>query len=299
MLPLTRLRATQHDVVSRAQLDRRTTPHDHVARQILAGRWQALGPRVVVLHNGPLTPEQLRWAAVLNSGGALAGPTAAAGWGLEGYDDAAVHVVVPRGAKVPPLDGVVVHESRRFDPARDTHPTRRPPRVRLERAIVDAAAWSPNARRACAILAAAVQQRLTTATRLRAEQDIAGHVRHCRITHAVLGDIEGGAQALSEIDFVALCRRHRLPEPTLQVIRLDGHGRRRYLDAEFDGFSVEVDGAIHLRPFDARADAQRQNALVLVGAALLRFPSVVVRLDEAAVVADLRRAFARFSREVA
>ncbi len=74
-------------------------------------------------------------------------------------------------------------------------------------------------------------------------------------------------------------------------MRLDAHGRRRYLDARFRRFSAEVDGMIHLRPLDAWADAQRHNALLVVGERQLRFPSVVVRIDEGSVVADLRRAF--------
>ena len=60
-----------------------------------------------------------------------------------------------------------------------------------------------------------------------------------------------GSEALSEIDFARLCRRHCLPAPTRQAIRIEPSGRRRYLDAEWrlrDGrrVAVEVDGAVHL-----------------------------------------------------
>ena len=117
--------------------------------------------------------------------------------------------------------------------------------------MVDAAVWSRRPRTAVALLAAAVQQRLSTAARLRAELDVTGQVRHRRLLQACLIDIEGGSQALSEIDFVQLCRRAKLPPPTRQVKRRDRHGRVRYLDACWvlpDGrvITVEVDGAIHL-----------------------------------------------------
>jgi hypothetical protein len=292
--PLASLRRAQLDVVTRTQLRRRGIGHDVVAREVLAGRWQLLGPRVVVLHNGPITREQLEWAAVLNSGGALAGVTGAASHGLVGYDAEQVHVVVPRGAHVPRLDGVIVHESRRFDATADCHPLRRPRVVRVERAVVDAATWAPTDRRACALLAATVQQRLSTASRLQQQLSTMRRPWRGSLLFAVLGDIEGGAQALSELDFVSLCRRNGLPMPLQQAVRVDAHGRRRFLDARFRTFSAEVDGMIHLRPLDAWADAQRHNALLLVGERQLRFPSVVMRIDEPAVVADLRRAFEVF-----
>jgi hypothetical protein len=291
--PLDRLSRRTHDVMTRRQLTACGVGHDAVARQITARRWQVLGPRIVVLHNGPLTRDQRLWAGVLNSGGALAGPTAAAEHGLTGFDDERVHIVVPPNRRVPAVPGVVVHVSRRFSVA-DVHPTRRPPQVRLERAVADTAMWSPTPRRACAVLAASVQQRLTTAGRLVPEIAAVRRGRHRHVLLAVLHDIEGGAQALSELDFVSLCRRHALPLPGRQSIRVDAQGRRRYLDADFDTFSCEIDGGIHLRPLDAWADAERHNALLLTGQRQLRFPSVVLRIDEQAVVAALRLAFERF-----
>lgn len=287
------LRRSQCDVLLRRQLSAAGVGHDAVARHVVARRWQLLGPRIVVLHNGPLTRDQALWAAVLNSGGALAAATAASEQGLRGFEDEAIHIVVGRNGRVPPLPGVVVHASRRFAAA-DLHPSRTLPQVRVERAVGDLALWSPSPRQACAVLAAAVQQRLTTADRLAVEIAAVRRGHHRHVLLAVLQDIAGGAQALSELDFVALCRRHRLPEPLRQAVRVDAHGHRRYLDVDFGSFSVEIDGGVHLRPLDAWADAQRHNGLILVGERQLRFPSVVVRLDEVAVVAALRRALARF-----
>jgi hypothetical protein len=50
------------------------------------------------------------------------------------------------------------------------------------------------------------------------------------------------------LDFLALCRRFRLPVPTRQVSRLDRQGRRRFVDAVFDPWhiAVEIDRAHHL-----------------------------------------------------
>ena len=123
-------------------------------------------------------------------------------------------------------------------------------------------------RPACGILAAAVQQRLTTPGELRVAVTAATRTRHRAALLAALDDIAQGTQALSEIDFVRLCRRHGLPVPTHQAVRVEPSGRRRYLDAEWtlpDGRSaaVEVDGALHLRaaPLVRRpATAERDRA---------------------------------------
>jgi len=108
-------------------------------------------------------------------------------------------------------------------------------------------------------------------------------------------DIAGGAQALSEIDFRGLCRRNRLPRPIQQRVRQEPSGRRRYLDASWrraDGrlVVVEVDGALHLNQARWWDDQLRQNELALADALVLRFPSVIVRAEEATVVRQLRRA---------
>jgi hypothetical protein len=125
---------------------------------------------------------------------------------------------------------------------------------------------------------------------LQHELGLAGQVRHCQTLRAVMADIQGGADSLSEIDFVKLARKADLPPPIQQSIRFDSTGRKRYLDADFGTFVVEVDGGVHLRPLTYWDDARRQNELVLGGDRILRFPSIAIRLDEAVVIAQLRRA---------
>jgi hypothetical protein len=295
-LDLASLAAAQDDVCGRGQLRSFGIDADRVRNAVRAGRWQTRGRRVVVLHSGPLSESQRLWAAVLGAGDppcALTGLTAARLHGLRGFDTDVVHVVVRHGKHIRPTPGVAVHVSRRLSAA-DLHPVHRPPMVRRERALVDAAMWSPCPRLACAVLAAAVQQRLTTATRLRAELLRAGAVRLRRILLLVLGDIEGGAHSLSEIDFGSLCRCAGLPDPVRQEIRLDRNGGRRYLDAVLrrpDGttFAVEVDGAVHLLAGTYWDDMDRGNELTIAGEQLLRFPSVAIRLDPDRVVDQLRR----------
>ena len=114
---------------------------------------------------------------------------------------------------------------------------------------MDAAAWMHTDRGAEAVLAAGVQQRLVRPADLVAV--VAGHPRlHRRtIILSTLGDIMGGAEALSEIDFTRLViRAFGLPEPTRQTVRYDSRNRRRWLDAVWEEarIIVEIDGIHHM-----------------------------------------------------
>jgi hypothetical protein len=236
---------------------------------------------VATLHYGP--------------GAALCGLTGAEAGGLRGFETDQVHVIVPKQSTIKRLATARLHESRRYDPERDQHSHATPPRTRLERSVIDAAAWSPNPRRACTILAAAVQQRLTTADRLRSELLLAGQVRHRRLLLSVLGDIRAGSQTLGEIDLAAFCRRHRLPQPARQAMRKDSTGRMRFLDAEWelpDGRIVvaEIDGVGHLRFDTWLDDMARANELALTRRIVLRIPNLAFRLDGHTVADQLRRA---------
>jgi hypothetical protein len=119
-------------------------------------------------------------------------------------------------------------------------------------------------------------------------------LRHRASLLVAVRDIAQGSHALSEIDFVRLCRRHNLPAPTRQALRVEPTGRRRYLDAEWrlpDGrtVAVEVDGALHRTPQRWYDDQLRQNEVVIGGTIVLRFPSTVVRDEPLLVASQLRR----------
>jgi hypothetical protein len=292
------LAENQDGVLARAQLRRAGIGRDVVRRAVSAGRWTAIGPRVVVLSSGAVGRRQRAWAAVLHAGprAGLAGRTAAEFAGLRGWTEEDVHVVVPKGGPaVRPQSGTVVHESRRLHPG-DVLVSASPPRVRPARALVDAAAWSRSPRAAVGLLVAGVQQRLATPAQLRAELATAGHVRHARLLRLTLADIAGGSQALSELDLVAGCRARGLPVPERQAVRWQD-GRRRYLDAVFrraDGsvLVVEVDGAGHLMVGTWWDDLDRQNELLIGGEPVLRFPAARLRTDPDRCFGQIRRALA-------
>ena len=286
----------QADVVRRAQLRATGVTDSGIRSQLRARRWQRLTDSVVVLHNGPMTVEQQRWAAVLagHPRAALGGRTALALAGLKNWEHEQIALLVPQGRRLQSMSGVpvTVHQTRRY---RNDDVIGSLARTTVERSAIDGAGWSERPRTAVGLLAAVVQQRLTTADRLLAALDGAGPIRHRDLLRVSLHDIAGGADALSEIDFGKLCQRFGLPAPRRQVVRCDGFGLRRYLDALLEGddgttVSVEIDGAIHVRADRWDADLDRANELLLGGDRILRFSSTTIRVEPRRVADQLRRA---------
>ena len=120
-------------------------------------------------------------------------------------------------------------------------------------------------------------------------------LRRRALIRETLGDIAGGAQALSELDFSRLVvRAHRLPEPERQVRRKDSSGRNRYLDVvwEREKLVVEIDGAQHADPLHGWDDMSRDNDLVIDGYRVLRFPAWLVRYHPEHVAARIRAVLA-------
>lgn len=278
-------------VHTRGELHRMGCSRHQIDSRLSAGRWQALG-RAIILHNGELTREERWFAGVANCGprAKLASFSAVEFGGLRDWERDEIHVIAPAGVPQPRVHRlpIILHRTTRpivtVAGGRSQHPAA---------AVLLAAASFADPRPACGILAAAVQQRLVSASQLAATLVAAPRVRHRAVLRAAVDDIAMGAEALSEIDFAHLCRRHGLPEPVRQAIRPDSSGRRRYLDVEWtlpDGrrLVVEVDGAFHMTVRRWWDDQLRQNEVTIGGALVLRFPSVVVRTQELRVVRQLR-----------
>lgn len=229
-LTLDEVAVVQAQVLGRDQLAGLGITRHRVRAEVRARRWRLVG-RAVVLHRGPLNGDARRWAAVLHagSGAMLCAWSAAELYGLTGYERDTVHVVVRHGSRVRSLPWLRVHVSRRLNHD-DRHPARLLPVVRPARAVLDAASWTRDRRAACALLLAAVQQRLVRPDDVLQVLDRSGRIRHRNALRRVLLDAEGGAHSLAEVDLGAISRRYGLPEPGRQAVRRDSSGRRRYLD---------------------------------------------------------------------
>lgn len=273
--------------------------------QVSSGRWQQPCPGIIVAHSGPITEQQRLWTVLLAAGrgAALAGLTAARldgfRWSTEDQTaDLAIYLLLPAGRPIqrkPPGMPVVVHYSTALG-EEDVHPLRTPPRTRIARSLVDAAAWMASGRGAQAVLAAGVQQQLVRAEDLTAVVAANRRLHRRRLIAETLGDIAGGARALSELDFTRLVvRAYRLPEPGRQSRRRDPSGKYRYLDAVWDEQKVvvEIDGSQHMNALHYWSDMERDNWLRGDGYQVLRYPAWAVRYNPGHVAAQIGRALSQ------
>ncbi|WP_433551302.1 endonuclease domain-containing protein [Micromonospora zamorensis] len=272
-----------------------------VRGRIRSGRWRSICRGILLTGNGRLNRDQQLWVAVLAAGpGAmLAGVTAATEAGVRGLRREPLHVLVPaarRAARTSlrrlPIDmpAVLVHRTSVLP---DSHrQLARPPRTTTARALVDAAGWAVRVDEAQGVLAAGCQQRRVLPEELQAVLDVLPRAPRRHLIQQAVDDIAGGAQALSEIDFLRLCRRHRLPVPDLQEHRVDAAGRNRWLDAYWRQWrvQVEIDGAHHMDARQWADDMRRQNDVWTSGDRILRFPAWLVRARPDEVADTVRRA---------
>ena len=293
--------AEQDGVLTRRQALAGGLTADQWQWRLAAARWQPLLPGVAVTHTGPVTARQQAWAAVLacGAGACLSGDAALTAFGMALGDLGVLHVAVPEDRVVvprvlAPADAtsvrVVPHRVKGLSGWR--HPARQPPAVRLQAAVLHAAAWASSDRAAEWRVAAAVQQRRVSAADLRRALTAMPRLHRHALVSTVLDDVELGAHAASELDFLRFLRRWHLPAPDRlqRPVRL---GRVRYLDAWWDRQRVaaELDGAHHRMVGAWESDLLRANDVLVagrhVGATLLRFTTGNLRHDGDRVAAQL------------
>jgi hypothetical protein len=271
-----------------------------VRRQLDGGRWRRLCRDIVSTHNGPLTADQRLWVAVLVAGreAVLAGTTALRTYGVRGIREGPLRVLIPaprnRSVRLPKMpddmSAVRIVRTRALPP--EHLQIGRPPRTTAARAVVDAAIWAGTPGEARATLAAVCQQRVVTPDEVFEVLAVRRRLPRLGLIRATLVDIAGGAQALSELNLLRVCRRFGLPEPDRQRRRADAHGRTRYLDAYWKQWRVhvEVDGSHHMDAGHWVADMVRQNEVWIKGDRVLRFPALMVRGEPARVGRQLQAA---------
>ncbi|HCB06830.1 MAG TPA: hypothetical protein DEQ43_21745 [Nocardioides bacterium] len=255
--------ASQAGMLARRQLLAHGVEWEEVETQIEARRWVAHTPRVISTTTGFLTPEQRDWLAVLHAGprSMLANLSAARRHGLRGWERPHVCVMVDDELSFEPVMGVDFFRSRRpFELLRSPKPGI--PSCRLEPALLLWAGYEAPNRAAHGVLAAAVQQRLTSPTRLINWVDQLQPLRRAKPFKRTLSFVDAGAHSGAELEVGRMCRRYAMPQPHRQRRRTDRHGRPRWTDAEWDladdfTLVLEVDGGFHMEVREASADARR------------------------------------------
>lgn len=253
-----------------------------VRRELDRGTWARPERGVVITHNSrPTRTEELEIALAISPPGSVVGGATALA--LDGFDFdahaalAIPHIVIPEGSRRPATRRAIFHWSTKLGP-QDVHPTRKPPRTRVARSVVDQAAWSSTDRGARVVVLAAAQQGLVLPRDMREALTRRGTCRWRRVIVQSILDAAGGVQSLPERDFAEIVRRSGFPPASRQarVQRSDG---RCYLDEAWDEFDAacELHGIPHMEVSRWDADLDRANDIVAAGRRLLVFSSFAIR----------------------
>ena len=276
---------SQQGVLSLAQAQQHGWSYGTVRHAVDSGRWRRVHRGVVIAQTGPLSYLQRVWAAVLAAGERAAASHETALWLPDRRDQPPkkVHIALPRTVSGHVIDPAVrVHRLRALPPS-DLHPVARPPRVTVERAVLQCVTAARDVDEAASVIARTVQRGLTTAGRLLPSLAGAPNLprRAALLEAARLAG--GGAHSGAEVAYLRHAGRHGLPEPECQ--RREVAGGAFYLDAYYyrhPGRPVvlELDGRLgHFDVDSWRRDMLRDSSHVASGRVALRLPALLTFTD--------------------
>ncbi len=286
----------QAGLITVRQLNQLQTPRSFVRHQLASGRWNRCSDHVISTTTGSLSPQQALWLGVLHTGNGslIGGVQACQVQGLRHWQREEIVVLVPHSWAFAPLPGYrFVRTRRELSSLRS--PRSSLPVVRAEPAALLWASYEPVRRTAHGLLAALVQQRLTTPDRLLNEIESLHPLRRAKEFKRLLAGVASGAHSMAELDVIRLCKDFGLPLPMQQTKRHDSSGQIRFTDAEWkldDGrvLVLEVDGAFHHRLEHYADDVRRQRQLLAADNRIVVVRCLAVELREtpAAIARDLQ-----------
>lgn len=272
-LVIARIAGRQHGVVSLAQLRAARIGRQGIYRRLQAGRLHRLHRGVYAVGHGRLTFEGRCVAAVLalGEGAAVSHQSAAAVWGMLRPHSGPIEVTVSGNGGRVKRRGIKIHRSSTFIAGFSTR--RHGVAVtRPKRTLRDLQRTSPEP-----VFQRAVRRALDL--RLISSDDLR---REDEVTRSELERL-----------FRSLCRRHRLPQPEVNVrvgrYEVDFLWRQQRLVVETDSWRHHGDRSTFER--DRARDAHLQS----LGFRVLRFTYRQVAEDRSAVVAALRALLAQRS----
>ncbi|HEY6797509.1 MAG TPA: type IV toxin-antitoxin system AbiEi family antitoxin [Kineosporiaceae bacterium] len=277
-------------VIARHQLLLLEGSDARARRGVRTGRWQVLVPGVYAVFTGPVPMASRLWACLLHAGpGAAAGGDTAL-WlaGVRDRSPDVLEVCVPHGRRVRPVPGCVVVRRRQL--SRLVHPALRPPRVRVEEAVLDVTDRCGAPAVIVDVLLTAVQRRLTTPERLC--EALARRPRHRGrgLLLEVLAEAAEGVRSALEHRYLRQVERaHGLPRALRNAARPGPSGGTEYPDLRYDPWrvTVELDGAVAHPAEHAFRDRARDNRGVVAGRATLRYGWREVAHDPCGVAAEV------------
>ncbi|WP_281891681.1 hypothetical protein [Phytohabitans aurantiacus] len=271
----------QYGVVRRDQIVGATLTDGSLRWLLRSRQWQVVLPSVYASFTGRLTDAQREVAAQLYCGPSsqLTGPAALRAHGMRyAPDDELLHMLVPHTCHVSSSGFVLVRRTRRLD----GRPVQRGAvtLASVARAVADTARACVDLRSVRAMVAEAVQRRLTTVALLREELD-SGARKGSALMREALGEVASGVRSAPEAQLrqitetssalpavlwnPALVTLSGLPLPTP-----DG-----WIDDV--GIALEVDSREHhSMPDDWSKTLHRHNILTSHGALVLHFTPTAI-----------------------
>jgi predicted transcriptional regulator of viral defense system len=292
---LARLAASQHGVVSRAQVVRLGIQGSAIERRVARGRLHRLhrGVFAVGLPHPARDGRLLAAVMAAGPGAAVSHVDAAAAWALMNPGLGAVHVTTPRRSRTGPA-GIRLHRVRCLDDDEVTS-IRGIPVTTVARTVIDLTDVLGTQRLARVLREADYLRLLDLSAVDGAMVRAHGRKRLANLEAAL--EIHRPTTVLrSELEhrFLALCRPAGVPEPELNVrIRVGGRSyevdclwRRQRLVVELDGATAHETR----RAFES--DRERDAALVAAGFRSLRYTWRRVARQPEAVMREVRSALA-------
>lgn len=287
----------QHGVIARWQAAQVALDHEAIDTELRHHRWQSIYRGVYAAFTGQPSRHAVLWAGVLRAGpGAMLSPhTAAELDRLTDRPSSSIHVMVggcqqirvtgrERSGVAP---SVVVHRSAWAAEAR--HPSRTPPRTRIEETTLDLTQAARSVEDASSWVATACGRRLTTPRLLEVAIAQRARFRWRRELVSALADIADGVHSALESRYVRCVERpHGLPRATRQAAIKLGGGTR-YLDNLYRecGVAVELDGQV-AHPVEARwRDIRRDNGGAAAGIITLRYSWTDIAAEPCRVAAEI------------
>jgi very-short-patch-repair endonuclease len=268
---IARLASRQHGVISGEQLAGIGVRRQGVTRRVQAERLHRIHRGVYAVGHPGLSREGRWMAAVLacGPGAALSHTSAAELWGMLRFRrpsrapsiDSVSHVTVPRNARS--RRGIKVHRSRSLFPSQVT--------------------------RRLGIPVTAPSRTLIDLRRTLPQRQFMAALRQAEFVGLPIDREFEPDHTRSELErrFLALCRRHRLPKPDVNVrvgeYDVDFLWPERALIAELDGYGT------HAGRVAFEADRARDLQLKLRGYEVVRFTWRQLKEEPSAVAAALRK----------
>jgi very-short-patch-repair endonuclease len=288
------LAARQHGVISVKQLYSLGLSDRQVRKRLSAGSFHRLHRGVYAVGHLPITQEGLWLAAVLalGEGAVLSHQAAGELWRLRRRRKGrAIDVIVPKSSGRRPRIDIAIHRVTELRPQERTLHCRIPVTTPA-RTLLDLATILPRRQLERAIDEA---ERLNICNEDALDEIVSVHFGRAGAgaLRALLDEHRAGSTATRndfEERFLAICRRHRLPQPEVNVPLLDYVVDFFWASARL---IVEVDGrATHGTRRAFQADRDRDGRLAVAGYRVLRFTWFDVTRRPAVVADRVGRMFA-------